>query len=162
MKVAAALAAAALVASGGACAQDSEQGLSDIQAVRLLVEDIDDDAKVCGITREALDTAMRLPLASSKLKVFKPGDTNGTYSPYLYVQIVAVRPHAICAVYIHLSMRRAVFLGGAASSPVKMISAPVWSTGYMLSDTTVNTARRVTDKVEDMTKLFIGAWLRSN
>jgi hypothetical protein len=141
-----------------AIAQSAPQkSLKGISEVNIVIEDLNDDAKACGIRVDALDAAVRIPISSTKITV-----SGGMFAPMLYARVVAVRPTPTsCAVYVSLNAQKLLWLQpGAALMDFEL--AGVWDNGAILSGPTYDMGKRVSDALEGQTKRFIGAWLRSN
>jgi hypothetical protein len=88
------------VVSGTADAQPVSGGLKHLSEVRLAVEDVDEEAQVCGITSEILNTAVRGPLLNSRLRVMPQA------RDYVYVAIAAIRPRGVCAANVTFEVNR--------------------------------------------------------
>lgn len=129
------------------------QALREVGPISLVVEELSKSAEPCGISIDALDAAMRIPLSNSRLKV------SGSSRPYLYANVNVIHPTAtLCIAAVNLSFRRVLTAGFDGSAVV----GTVWEDGALLSGPPVTFGRRVTEAIEDRTKLFIGAWLKEN
>lgn len=147
---------AALLLCCGADANAQLNALEGQSSIKLLVETIDEEAKSCGISEDALDASMRIQLSRSPMKVVSAGA-----APYLYANVTAVRIGAGgCAVSVALSFNRYMWVAPRANSDG--VVATTWKKSAILTGGSADTGRRVANTVEDMTKLFIAAWLKEN
>ncbi len=137
-------------------AQTPVRGLTGLQAARIVVEDLDEDARLCGVTRESVDAAARIPLSGSRLRV-----DNGDIGPYFYVQVTVLRSGNFCMAAINLALTRPVWLRPGAQTQ-DLVMARVWNRGGVISGGEANFGRRVMNDIEGYTKLFIASWLREN
>jgi hypothetical protein len=134
-------------------------GLRGLQDVSILVEDLDDDAKQCGITESALDAAVRLPVSASRLKIAKDFG-EGTDRSYVYVVVITVRPADICIASVSVSLRRTVLLQTPPES--RFQGASTWEKSSVMTGPAYSFGKRVSDNVEGFTKELIAAWLKQN
>ena len=130
--------------------------ITGLQATRIVVEDLDEDARLCGVTRESVDAAARIPLSTSRLRV-----DNGDIGPYFYVQVTVLRSGSYCMAAINLALTRPVWLRPGAQTQ-DLVMARVWNRGGVISGADANFGRRVMNDIETYTKQFVGAWLRDN
>lgn len=148
-------------------AQEEYAGLRGIANVRLVVEDLDDDARACGISKDALDAAMRIPLSNTSL-LKAPNSVNAyldaiapSLVPFLYSYVLVVRPApGQCVGSVTVSLHRTLKFTVDGRDDYQSVT--IWSKGSMLGGEPAGFGKRVADSVEGKTKQFIGAWLRSN
>lgn len=123
--------------------------LKGVKEVRIIIEELDDTAQKCGITNALLDSSVRLPLSSSRLRV-----TNAPGNGYVYARATALELRNSCAVSIRLEFRRyAVSVDDVGT---------FWSTGGLLVWDKMNMHTRISSDVEQYTKEFIAEWLKAN
>lgn len=144
-----------LLAFGGNVDAALGDALKGQNPIELIVEDLHEGATKCWISRDSLEAAMRIPLSNSPIKV-REG-----LLPYLYVNVNALKmDNGGCAVSVEVSFHRWMFTSRSSSADGDM--ATVWSKGELLTGPSTDMGRRIANKVEDLTKTFIGAWLKAN
>jgi hypothetical protein len=133
-----------------AVAQSSTNGgLRGLSGVEILVEGLDEEAaRPCNVSKDALDAAVRLPLANSQLRVLAKA------SPYVYVNVTVMRVNGGCAATYKVSVRR--------WSTEFLDYVVVWNRGGMLSGPAYDFGVRTSSGVEELTKMLIAAWLQAN
>ncbi len=125
--------------------------LTGIIAVGILIEAPNDALQRCGVSEDALDAAVRLPLAASRLRFH---DALG--HPYIYVNATAVMVQGMCIAHVEVSLNRALM------RETERVRGYVWSKGALMVGEASGFKKRVTDYVEGFTKEFIAAWLKDN
>jgi hypothetical protein len=145
-----------LLAFAPLAAQAQVRGLTGLQSARIVIEDLDEEARQCGVTRDTLDAAARITLSNSRLRV-----DNGDVGPYYYVQVTVLRSGTYCMAAINVALTRPVWLRPGAQTQ-DVVLARVWSRGGVISGGEANFGRRVMMDVEGYTKQFLGSWLREN
>lgn len=126
--------------------------LGGMTSVRFLVENLDEDARSCGLNVDSLDAAMRIVVANSKTAIRSDPGT-----PILYASVISLKmPSGSCAVTTSVALLRSV----STDSSVGL--ARVWQKSELLISPPTVMGRRVDESIEGMTKSFVGAWLRAN
>lgn len=129
------------------------QALVGVSEVKLIVEQLDDEARECGVTPDGLEAAVRITLANSRLRVL-----DGLGEPYYYVQVNVIRGGEQCIASVRASVSRSVWLTPTGPK----LLAQVWSKGLLTAHSRRDFGRRLNSSVEDLTKLMLGAWLKDN
>ena len=128
----------------------SAQALKGVESVNIVVEEPDQDATDCGITKDALDAAVRLPLSNSRLKI-----KDGLFIPDLFVRVTALKTNnQNCAVSTQIQLYKWI--------QSEMDFGGFWQNTHLLTGPKSSMGKRVTDKFESFTKQFIAAWLKAN
>jgi hypothetical protein len=130
----------------------TDHRLKNYSPVRIVIEQLDDDARQCGITADGLDAAVRLPLSASPVKVVNDVPSSDGYV-YANVNVLKLN-NGVCVANVELEAHRWAM---AFWSDVI-----VWTNGTMLSGAHYDFIRGVDNALEDLTKQFIGAWLKTN
>ena len=85
------IACALLLAAAGARADDDE--LLRVNKIRVVIGDLDGDARNCGITKEAIERRILLPIKTrTKIKIVEEEER----VPHLSIEVGALRPGGIC------------------------------------------------------------------
>ena len=136
------------VMSGTAQAQPVSRGLRDLSEIRIAVEDFDEEAQACGITKDILATAVRGPLVNSRLRVSPEA------RDYVYVGVAAIRPRGVCAGNLTLEVNR-------WSSEFNDF-VTVWRRGLVMSSDPGSFGAEASEAILLNTKELISDWLRAN
>lgn len=136
-------------------AQEVKKGLSGIQSVKILIEDLDSDAKTCGLSTGGLDAAVRLPVDASRLRI-----NPSAVGTYIYVNVIAVYLKALdaCVAQVDVELNRPLTLPNSDT----FVIAAVWNDGVLLTGEKISFPSRVYVAVTDKTKQLIGAWITAN
>ena len=134
-------------------AQNERASLRGITSVGILVEGLDGDAQKCGITEDALDAAVRLPLSNSRIKV-----NNGNLKlEYLYVNVKVVNAtndYSRCAADISLAFTKYV--------QSERDHGVFWEKSSIVIGPSAYVSRSANEHLEGFTKQFVAAWLKAN
>jgi len=136
------------VVSGTADAQPVSGGLKHLSEVRLAVENVEEEARACGIRNEILDTAVRGPLLNSSLGVVPQA------RDFVYVAIAAIRPLGVCAANVTLEVNR-------WSSEFNDF-VTVWRRGLVMSSDPSSFVAEASDAIQLNTRELISDWQRAN
>jgi hypothetical protein len=131
------------------------QSLKGVSTIGV-ISDIGDasSARYCGIADATVEAAMRIPLSNTRLIV-----KNDSASAFLYTNVnVLQMPTGTCAASISVELRRMVSVD--SSSP--RVLAEVWNNSHLMAGQPLGFGKRVSEKVEEFSKQFIGAWLKDN
>lgn len=134
------------------------QKLNGVRSVGILVEEVDQDAASCGISKDGIDAAIRIPISNSRLVISNspPG------VPYVYAQVTVLKlGNGGCVGSIPLELNRFVWLAPGARQLESQIAA-VWGRSSVVAGLPTNFPRIAGNMIEDMTKLLIAAWLKDN
>lgn len=135
-------------------AQAGEEALRGVTALKIVIEDLDEDNAACGVTEDALDAAVRLPLSSASLRV------RSDVLPYIYVRVTSLRILDFDGCVTSVSVR---FSRPMWAAPVDGLQSPavVWDKGTLLTGRRHSMSKRVNDTVEGLTKQFAAAVLKA-
>jgi hypothetical protein len=147
----------AFLASQQARAVPFSRGLTGLTSVAILIEKLPDDAKPCGITLAALDAAVRLPLAASRLRVASNNEAATDFAD-VYVVVNVQRQGVDCVANVSVALNRTVDL----VTPKYRVLADTWSNGSLITGPSYSFGKRVSDEVEGYTKQLIAQWLKDN
>ncbi len=125
--------------------------LKGIKEVGILIENIDEEAIRCNISKDLLDASIRLPIANSKLKII---DIEKIPDNYLYVNINVMDFSNLCVGSIQISLNKYVSSEEAYGQ--------FWRKTEIMSFRKIEFSREVGKSVEAFTKQFISAWLKAN
>jgi hypothetical protein len=139
--------------SASAWAQQ-DQALRGIASVNLVIEELDEDAKTCGVTESVLDTSVRFVLSQSRIKI------NSSASSYIYinVNVMSLTSSDSCVYNYSVSF----------NSSVKVVAnnvfaiAETWSKGGISVYRRSETPRRVAENIERVTKSLVVEWSKAN
>lgn len=136
------------------------QGLTGISGARVVVESLDEDARLCGLTVDGLDAAARIVLSNSRMNLLK--DSDSLPLPYFYIRVTVMRASdTYCVGSVETSFNRLVFVD--ASGTAKALAwGGMWRKGSLLGGSRSDFGNRVSSNVEALTKQFVGAWLKDN
>lgn len=144
------------VSSRPARADDSQLSratLKGISAVYVLVEDLDDDAKAMGLTKDAIQTDVELKLRLAGMQVVPPED--GVTLPYLYVR-VTVSDRSARAAYTEVRLHQNALLQRNGQIAY---GATTWDkSGLKIGPT----AQGIRNEIKDHVDTFLNAWLSVN
>ena len=133
------------------------QSLRGLKTVTILVEALSQDEADCGVTTDALRTAVEYVLQQSRLRtVNNVGDGQG----YLYLQVSALPSSQVCAGSITMSFRTVV-QGNTPYGQIQNI-VEVYSKNTVLLGPTGNFGKLVNEQVETLTKMFVVVWAKDN
>lgn len=135
---------------------NGQVGLRGVTAVSIEIETADDATKDCGVSADALDAALRLPLAHSRLPVKSNAAT------YVLVQVHASKlGPAIdgCTGVFTLTVMRPVWF---SPSQGPSTNAGVWAVTQLKWGPRASFGNGLVDEVERSAKLLVAAWLRAN
>jgi len=137
-------------------AQSSAPGLSGIAAIQLALEPVDDEARQCGLSDDGLDAAVRIPVSNTQLRVVAESPS------LLYVQTTSAarKGTSDCTTMVQVSLLRPAWFAPSADAKSGMVA--VWHKGTLLSGAAATHGRRTYEAIENLTKQFVGAWLREN
>jgi hypothetical protein len=136
------------MATGTASAQPGSGGLRDLSEIRIAVEDFEQEAQACGITKDILDAAVRGSLVNSRLRIVPQA------RDYVYVAVAAIRPRGVCAGNVTLEVNR-------WSSEFKDF-VTVWRRGLVMSSDPASFGPEASDAIQLNTRELISDWLRAN
>ena len=125
-----------------------------LRIVRILVEELPDEAKVCGIRKADIETAAGFVVSQSKLRI----NENARWYLYYRVFVRYLAPVKGCAIYVGLQARmRAIAEHNKATD---------WASFWEYSSFGVvyesDARKEVSDGVDGITKAFLVEWSKDN
>jgi hypothetical protein len=127
----------------------SASALKGVKEVQLVVEDLGENERKCGITSDSIDASIRINISNSKLIV-----RERQLLPYLYANISAQEIRDLCAISISLRFKKLAVSEKDVGT--------FWERGGMLTWNKAEAGSKVANIMEGFTKEFIGAWLKAN
>jgi S1-C subfamily serine protease len=171
MRIAAILRAAALCASCALIVMASamillpSQGhaqtlnhlLRGVSKVQLVIENLAERDKECGLTEQAIRAAVMYPLSSTKIEV-------GSSHVALYVAAnsLSFRAASLCVTHYSVQVFTAQSVTLEFSGHDNFAQIELWNSGSILSSDRSDHARRVTGSIEQRVKAFITDWNLDN
>ena len=151
-----------LLSSGRAGAQDIEYSratLRGLAGVRVLVENIDQDAQADGLTQQQLQTAVELQLRKEGIPVLSMTQMPGT--PYLYVTVTAHKDQRRSFYHycFRVELHQEVLL---ARAPDIRAFATTWSLGGIAGIGSEALSGAVRANILNYVEQFIHAYLSEN
>jgi hypothetical protein len=132
-----------------------DQVLRGFASARLVIEDLDENAKSCGVTESALDTSARFVLSQSRIKI-DPSPSG----PFIYIatNVMRLSNRESCVYSYILSFNAAARV--VANNVVA--STEIWSTSGVGIAPRSNTPRVLTEAIDAITKRFVVEWSKVN
>lgn len=135
-------------------AQDPD-GLKDINAVYVIVEEVPEAAKIIGLTTESIQTGVELKLLVAGMSVTTLKDGHKLPGrPHIYVRVTLTKGAEVASIQVDLE-QDAVLDRNAEHA----LSVMTWDSDYLLANPT---AQRILDDVKDGVDKFLIAWLSVN
>jgi hypothetical protein len=131
-------------------------GLKGYTEIAIKVGSLDDAARSCGISVDALDAAMRLPLANSRIKVSQ--QSVGTLTAE--VTALQVQPSQGCVGSVAVMFSRPFFDGRPPNASI--VFGITFAKESLITGDPGYVSRSAEQLVESFTKQFIAAWLKDN
>jgi len=126
--------------------------LKGVKEVGILIEDLNDEARKCNITASYLDTAIRVPLSNSSIKIISLEKIPS--AGYIYVDVTVIDDKDFCIGSVITTFNKYVHS--------ERDTGKFWTKTGLLSIRKINFQKRLGDELEMHTKEFIGAWLKAN
>ena len=142
-------------------AQDNDKRLAGVPGVRLVIEDLTDSAKRCGVNTDEIKSAAMYPLSGSNLTV---GDLKQYQLPIFYIQIITVNPSASqgpCSSAINVRVYSLRSLKVYADFP-NLFQVELWNKNLITISANSQHGRMVREAIETLTKEFVTAWNLDN
>jgi hypothetical protein len=139
----------------GACAAAAQEApLKGAGEIAVVVKDLQDSAKSCGLDQAELRDAAVRPLSGSKIKLANERSTD----PMAYfIEVGALQPtSSLCTGSIGISLwdRQSV----TAHGTTQQRRIVYWSVNYDVAASSDNFAQLVKDKIGEATQRFIAQW----
>jgi len=133
--------------------------LRGLWRIELVIENLGQDSKACGITEDSVRAAFTYPASFSSLQIAKDPE-----SPYAYINVNTIRPSGTQFCFSSVEMRIVApqqieleFSGRQALSEVVL-----WRVGSILTSSANRHERQVTETIEGYAKKFISDWNLDN
>jgi len=139
--------------SASASAQTNER-LRGIKAFELVIEDLPEAAKTCGIDRKALETSGRFVLGQSRVRI----DPKAQAYLYILLNVVTLPSRDICIYYLQVSARGAAM----ALENNAFVMGELWTSGSVGSASRRDLPRDTVMYLEQYLKEFVVAWSKVN
>jgi hypothetical protein len=141
-------------AAASASAQDDEADtLEGINAVSVVIEDLNDAAKTMGLTADAIRSDVELKLQVAGLHVVTASDVPGLAgAPHLYVNLTS----AVEATYVHVEFRQNAIL---ERNNRTAYAVTTWQTGSLQVRPTLQSLR---DAIKGRVDEFLHDWRSVN
>jgi S1-C subfamily serine protease len=151
-------ATAAIFIANQSQAQTTNSLLRGLSKIEVIVEGLDKDDRVCGLTDQGVRAAAMFPLSSAKLEVV----SSARASFYVNVNTLYLSPIESCVstVQVRLYVYQNVTLD--FSGDEKFVEVRLWSSGSIISSERTKHTRRISESIEDHTKKFITDWNLDN
>ena len=124
--------------------------LRGIQSMKVVVEQLDDDARRCGLTPEDLEQAASRPLLNGGIQI----DPNTRLHMYVKVSVLTLDP-GLCVAHMEASVRASVEAVMPNNPQPVFVTAVVWSSGKLLSGPRLEFPSRVTAWVRQAADDFV-------
>jgi hypothetical protein len=133
-----------------------------INEVKILIEDLDDDARYCGIEREIVRQSILTQLRNTTIDLSEESS-----APALYVNIstLSYPSSRLCVATVSLSLRATVVPALSIHremSPKFIFGARIWFRGGILSGSRADFQKMIYDQVALLTDQFINDWTYDN
>jgi hypothetical protein len=109
---------------------------------------LDDDARACGISKEALEATARVAVSKSKVRLVGDSPTA------IFVAADVIKLNAGCVASVRLSVVR---YSREFENPVV-----VWSHQELLTGSPETFGKRTRETVEEAATILVGDWLKAN
>lgn len=123
--------------------------LKGVREVDLLVENLDSDARSCGVSSDMIDAAIRLPISNTRLKLVQK-DGNG----YVYANANIIDLGARCVMNLTLQYNKL--------SISELQYGVFWSKSSLWIWPKNDTKNQVEKEFDSFARQFIAAWLKAN
>jgi hypothetical protein len=145
---------------GGAVAQQGVE-LKGLTHLGLLIEELDQDAQRCGVTRDLIRDAIAYTISSSKLKF---SDDNGS-GPEIYVHVGALvqQQPAQCLSEVSLdvvNIQRVQL--DYTDEPSRFVTIQLWHDVWLQVSIPEKHSQQVRSAIENATKKLVAAWYLAN
>ena len=148
------LALAAGLLHVGSAATAQEMPLKGINTVSVLVSDLRDSAKSCGLDQTELKEVPIHPLSGSRIKLTPEG---APISMAYYIEIGALQPTSnLCTGSIGISLWDLQPITAHGTTQYRKVT--YWSVAYDVAASRESFPNVVKDDIEAATKLFIAQW----
>ncbi len=125
-----------------------------MKSVALTVESIrEPEASRCNITRGAIDSAARVILDRSRLRV------NTSSTEFLYISVNVLSHSSLCAANVNVAIQRGVSIPDTSTL---VFLATVWDKGVIITGPSHDFGTRVYQAVSNYTTEMLSEWIKAN
>lgn len=147
-----------MLSLGQGASKNERESLRGLQGVQVVIEDIDQDARAEGLSKERIRTAVERVLTSSGIRILEEQDRTASRA-WLHVQTGTLKELSGRYAYmIRVYLRQKVFVESSSHS----MSAATWESGIVLGTVRGSNLRQVVATVEEKTKEFANDFLAQN
>ena len=120
---------------------DDEHALTGLKSFKLVIENLDSEAKRCGVTLSSLDTSLRSVFGQSRIQIVNAEHDDG----YIYLDVLAQRQ---CLVRVDLEVH----------TPVTVIRSHNFAIATIWSIRGIVGSNHLTEMVEGYAKQLVNDW----
>jgi hypothetical protein len=129
--------------------------LKGISALNVRIADLSEDAKVLGLTKDAIQTDVELKLRLAGMRVVTmEEDFNLPGTPFLYINVNLTDTTKAGHIEVELRQNAQLERNGQLA-----LAVTTWRTGGIFANTT---AQHIRDSIKDSVDEFLNAWLSVN
>ncbi|MDH3286533.1 MAG: hypothetical protein OEP48_02230 [Betaproteobacteria bacterium] len=137
-------------------AHSAEGTLRGLDVINVVIENLDDGATSCGITKESIRVAAESPLSQSRIRVV---ENRGGSKGYVYVQVTMLfLENTWCAYSVNVQFKSPATL----KSNNAYVVGSIWNRSFLGAASRSIAARKVSNSVKERTNEFIIEWTRDN
>lgn len=145
----------AVLMAAAMCAHAEDGSMRGLNPIVLLVEEVPEAGKGCGVTREGIRAAAEGPLSESPLKVVKFATD---VKAYLYIQVNVIAVQDICMSNIYASFRTVAVV----QDNQRLTIAGIWNENVIGAAWPNEAPGKIHSAVARLTKELIEEWSRDN
>jgi hypothetical protein len=132
----------------------AQQALKGLREFRVVIEDLDGNAKACGITASLINTSLRFVIQQSKIRL-----TESYGRPWIYIRVSVLSPQlGFCTYSTEMTVTAKIFVQESTESGWGKIWDKVVLSMYAISDT----PKMVSATVESLAKQLVVDWATVN
>jgi hypothetical protein len=146
------------VFSTTADAQTFHNSLRGLSKIQLTIEELDPSSISCGLTKSAIQDAVKYPLSFTKLQL----DEDSSEDLYVNVSSLYFPSDPSCVSSIEVEAYSFQVVNLTFSARTIGVSVKLWNHGNLLSSVKSEHVQRVKQEIEDETKHFITDWNLDN
>jgi hypothetical protein len=137
-------------------------GLIGIKRVHLVIEQLNSDAKACGITEQLIHDAFMYPASGAKFEVVDQVGLGDQVTPMFYINVNTTRLNPVCASAINMDVRFIQMITSPFSKHSLASRIVLWDESYVGASAPNDHPTQMKNVIEDLTKDFITEWNLSN
>lgn len=149
------------LSTGQAASKEDRESLRGLRGVQVVIEDIEEDLRAEGLSKDRIRTAAESVLKSSGIPLLRDEEHNTTTSrAWLHVQVGTLKDLSGRYAYmIRVFLRQKVFL---EDGPPQSISATTWESAIVIGTIRGSNLRQLVMTAEEKTKEFATDFLAQN